>query len=284
MSLRYAVHAYSWTDSWGNECLPIVDHVKDLGFDLLEVPLMEIEKVDPVAIRERLESADLDACCSVVLDNRTDITSGDSQVRRAGIDFLRSCADATASIGAETLSGVIYSALGFFPDEPPCEEHWQRSASALAEVAKYATDLGLVIGLEPVNRYETFLVNTCDQALRLKDMIGEENVGIHLDAYHMNIEENDFYNPTLKAGPYLCHYHLSESHRGTPGTGVVNWEEIYKGLADAGYSGVVGLESFVQTSEAMRGATRIWRKLAPDSDTLVKDGLDFLRKTEAKFL
>ena len=283
MTLRYAVHAYSWTDSWSNECLSIIDHVKDLGFDLIEIPLMELEKVDPVACRKRLESVDLDVCCSVVLSDRTDITSPDPSVRRAGVEFLKGCVDATYGMGAGVLSGVIYSPLGFFPEEVPSEKHWERSAEALREVARYGEDHGLTLGLEPVNRYETFLVNTCDQALRLREMIGLDNVKIHLDAYHMNIEEDDFYTPTLKAGPYLCHYHLSESHRGIPGKGVVDWDGIYRGLADSGYDGVVGLESFVQASDAMSGATHVWRKLAPDSDTLVTEGLRFLKNVEAKY-
>jgi len=283
MKLRYAVHAYSWTDSWSNQSLHIIDHVKELGFDLIEIPLMELEKVDPKACKERLQSADLGVCCSVVLSDRTDITSADPSVRKAGVRFLKGCVDASQKMGAKVLSGVIYSALGFFPTEPPSDKHWERSASALREVARYAKDLGLVIGLEPVNRYETFLVNTCEQALRLRGMIGEANVGIHLDAYHMNIEEDEFYGPTVKAGPYLCHYHLSESHRGIPGKGVVDWDGIYKGLADAKYSGVVGLESFVQASGAMKGATRVWRKMAPDSDALVTEGLRHLKGVEAKY-
>ncbi|NIQ99310.1 MAG: sugar phosphate isomerase/epimerase, partial [Gemmatimonadales bacterium] len=112
------------------------------------------------------------------------------------------------------------------------------------------------------NRYESFLVNTCDQAFRLRQMIAEPNVAVHLDAYHMNVEEADFYEPTKKAAPYLCHYHLSESHRGTPGTGLVDWDGIYRALSEAGYTGAVGLESFVEVSPAMAGATCIWRRLA----------------------
>jgi D-psicose/D-tagatose/L-ribulose 3-epimerase len=284
MSLRYAVHAYSWTDSWSNDCLGVIDHVKELGFQLIEIPLMELEKVDPPTIRERLDSVGLDVCCSVVLSAMTDVTSPDPELVGAGVEFLKGCVDATHGMGGKVLSGVIYSPLGFFPEAPPTEEHWERAASALREVADHAADLGMTIGLEPVNRYETFLVNTCDQALKLRQMIDRENVAIHLDAYHMNIEEDDFYTPTVKAGPYLCHYHLSESHRGIPGKGVVNWGDIYRGLADSGYKGIVGLESFVQVSDAMRGATRVWRSLAPDSDTLVSEGLQYLKKVEAKYI
>jgi len=283
MGLRYAVHAYSWTDSWSSKTLDIIDHVRGLGFELIEIPLMELGKVDPGAIRERLESVGLGVCCSVVLDDKTDITSPDPGIRKAGVKFLKGCADATADMGSEILTGVIYSALGFFPEETPSDAHWSRSAEALKDVAAYASDRGLTVGLEPVNRYETFLVNTCEQAHRLRELIDEENVGIHLDAYHMNIEEDDFYTPTVMAGEHLCHYHMSESHRGIPGRGVVNWDEIYRGLAEIRYRGIVGLESFIQVSDAMKGATRIWRSLAPDSDTLVTEGLAYLKGIEARY-
>jgi len=280
MALRYAVHAYSWTGSWSNKSLWIIDHVKDLGFDVIEVPLMEIDLVDPEAIRERLESASLGVCCSVVLSRETDITSPNPSVRVAGVRFLKRCLDAADRMGSDVLTGVIYSALGYLPEEEPSPARWDRAASALKQVARYAEDLGITIGLEPVNRYETFLINTCDQAMEMMQRIRMENVAIHLDAYHMNIEENDFYNPTLKAAPYLCHYHLSESHRGIPGTGTVDWRAIYRGLADGGYRGLVGLESFVEVSDSMRRATCVWRKLAPDSDTLVTRGLQFLKRLE----
>jgi D-psicose/D-tagatose/L-ribulose 3-epimerase len=114
-------------------------------------------------------------------------------------------------------------------------------------------------------------------------MVGEPNVAVHLDAYHMNIEETGFYEPTVKAAPFLCHYHLSESHRGTPGEGLVDWDAIYRGLAEANYSGVVGLESFVEISGASAGSTCIWRKLAESSDYLLANGLRYLRGLEAKY-
>lgn len=278
--LQYAVHAYAWTTSWSNDTLDLIDHARRLGFDLIEIPLMEIEKVDPGAIRQRLEAVGLGVCTSTACSDAHDLTSDDAEVRARGVEYLKACVRATADMGASTLSGVIYSAIGRKIDGMPGPEYWQRSADGLREVARYAQDFGVTIGIEPINRYETFLVNTCDQALDLADRVGEPNVAIHLDAYHMNIEETNFYDPTRRAVDRLCHYHLSESHRGTPGTGTVNWEQIYRALADGGYSGVVGLESFSQVSDAMRAATCIWRPLAPSSDHLLSHGLAYLRDLE----
>ena len=281
--LRYAVHAYAWTTSWSNATLDLIDHAKALGFDLIEIPLMELEKVDPVRIQQRLETAGLGVCTSTACSEATDLTGEDDETRTRAVEYLKGCVKATAEMGARAFSGVIYSAIGRKLDAMPDATYWDRAAKGLKEVARYAQDYGVTIGIEPVNRYETFLVNTCEQALRLREMIGEPNVGIHPDAYHMNIEENDFYTPTKRVAPYLCHFHLSESHRGTPGQGTVDWNGIYRALGESGYAGTVGLESFNDVSDAMRAATCMWRKIAPSSDQLLTEGLKYLKGLEAKY-
>ena len=243
---------------------------------------MEIEKIDPPRIKERLREVGLGVCTSTACSERTDITGEDEPTRKRGVRYLEECVKAAAAMSATTLSGVLYSAIGRRIDGMPDERYWERSAQGLKQVARYAQGLNVTIGIEPINRYETFLVNTCEQALRLRERIDEPNVAVHLDAYHMNIEETDFYEPTKRAAPFLCHYHLSESHRGVPGTGTVDWRSIYRALAEAGYAGVVGLESFAEVSEAMRAATCIWRKLAPSSDHLLSEGLAYLRALEAE--
>ena len=282
-NLRYAVHAYAWTTSWSNETLDLIDHAKHLGFDLIEIPLMEIEKVDAAAIKYRLESVGLGVCTSTACSETTDITGEDAATRQRGVDYLKACVKATAEMGASTFSGVIYSAIGRKIDAMPGEEYWDRAATALKKVARYAQDFGVTIGIEPINRYETFLINTCTQALRLREMIDEPNVGIHPDSYHMNIEENSFYEPIKKVAPYICHFHLSESHRGIPGQGTVDWESIYRALSETNYYGVVGLESFSEVSDAMRAATCVRRQLTPSSDHLLTEGLKYLGDLEARF-
>jgi D-psicose/D-tagatose/L-ribulose 3-epimerase len=282
--LRYAVHAYAWTTSWSNNTLDLIDRAKRLGFDAIEVPLMELGNVDPPRIRERAEAAGLGVCTSTALAREHDITSEDEATRKRGLQYLEDCVNKTAAMGGSLFTGVVYSAIGRRIDSMPDERYWDWSAQALRGAARLGQEVGVSIGIEPINRYETFLINTCEQALRLREMIGEPNVGIHLDAYHMNVEENDFYHPTKAAAPHLCHFHLSESHRGIPGTGTVDWDGIFRALGEAGYAGLVGLESFVEVSEAMREATCVWRRMAPSSDELLKRGLEFLRGLEAKYM
>ncbi len=280
--LKYAVHAYAWTSSWSNESLDLIDHAQSLGFDIIEIPLMEVKKFNPAVVRRRLEETGMGICTSTACSIDADVSSPDRATQDAGVDYLKRCVEVTAEAGATCLSGVLYSAIGGRIEGMPDQDYYDRSADGLREVASFARDHGITIGLEPVNRYETFLINTCEQALDLIRLIGEPNVKVHLDSYHMNIEEEEFYMPTLVATPYLCHFHLSESHRGTPGTGTVDWESIFQALAEGGYEGVVGLESFIEVSDAMRDATCVWRHVADSSDDLLSDGLDYLREIEAR--
>lgn len=281
--LRYAVHAYAWTNSWSNDTLDIIDKAKALGFDLVEVPLMEIDKVDAAAIKARADDVGIALCTSTACSEATDPTGEDDAVRKAGSDYLKQCIKATAEMGGTVFTGVTYSAIGRKITGRPGEVYWERAAGVMKDAARYAQDHGVTLGIEAINRYETFLINTTDQALALMQRIDEPNVRVHLDAYHMNIEEAEFYAPTKKAAPHLCHFHLSESHRGTPGTGVVDWDGIYKALGESKYDGIVGLESFESVSPAMAAATCMWRSLADSSDQLLRDGLSYLKTLESKY-
>lgn len=279
--MKLGIHAYAWCSQWSNETLDLIDRVKKLEMDFIEIPLMVLDTFDAPAIKERLEKVGLGAVTSTVLLGDTDITSDDADIRAKGVDYLKACVQATSDIGATNFSGVVYSQFVKPAIQRPTEQAWQYSADCLREAARFAKNLGVNIGLEPVNRYETYLVNTCDQALKLKEMIGEDNIKIHLDTYHMNIEEKSYYAATIKAGKDLIHYHLCENDRGIPGTGLVNWDEIFKALAEIDYKGNAALESFVDATENMN--TWVWRQLAPDGDTLLREGVAFIRKMQKKY-
>lgn len=275
--MKLGIHAMAWTPHWSDESLPLVDRVADLGLDFIEIPLMGIDDVHPGPIRECLDSAGIDAVTSTVLSASSDITSPDPAVRAAGVDYLRRCVDVTAEMGAPQFSGVIYGMHGKRQLHRPTREEWERSAGCLRTVAERAAQQGIDIGIEPVNRYESPLINTSEQAVRLADMIDLPNVKVHLDTYHMNVEEKSWKDAVALAGDRLCHFHLCENDRGIPGTGLVDWEELFGALADIGYQGYAGLESFVDVSDDMLAGTPVWRDLAPSGDVLVREGLAFLR-------
>ncbi len=278
--MKLGIHAYAWCSQWSNDTLPLIDRVKGLGLDFIEVPLMCLDTLDAEAVRDRLASVGLDACTSTVLLGDTDISSDDAAVRARGVAYLTECVRATHALGATSFSGVIYAQHVKPAARRPTEATWQYSAECLREVADIAADLGVTLGLEPVNRYESHLINTCAQACRLMEMIDRPNVRIHLDTYHMNIEEKDFYEATKLAGQDLIHYHLCENDRGIPGTGLVDWDGIFRALADIRYTGYAALESFVDCTDNMN--TWVWRQLAPDGDTLVREGVAFIRALQAR--
>ena len=279
--MKLGIHAYAWCSHWSNDTLDLIDRVKKLGMDFIEIPLMCLATFDARAVKQRLNEVGLDAVTSTVLLGDTDVTSDDPSVRAKGVAYLKACVKATAEIGAGSFSGVIYSQHVKQTLKRPSEQTWRYSADTLREVARCAAPLGVTIGLEPVNRYETYLVNTCAQARKLMAMIGEPNVRIHLDTYHMNIEEKSFYEATKLAGKDLIHYHLCENDRGIPGTGLVDWDGIFKALAEMNYQGYAALESFVDCTDNMN--TWVWRQLAPDGDTLLKEGVAFIRRMQKKY-
>ncbi|HEX8919162.1 MAG TPA: sugar phosphate isomerase/epimerase family protein [Chloroflexota bacterium] len=275
--MKLGIHAMAWTPHWSDESLPLIDRVADLGLDFIEIPLMGIDDVHPGPIRDRVREIGIEVVTSSVLSEATDITSPDSAVRARGVDYLRRCVDATAEMGAPQFSGVIYAWHGKRPSERPGQREWEWAAECLREVARHASEARIVLGLEPVNRYESPLINTCEQAVQLADMISAPNVKIHLDTYHMNIEEKSWREPVLLAGDRLCHFHLCENDRGIPGTGLVDWDELFGALGDLRYEGYAGLESFIDVSGDMVAGTCVWRDLAPSGDVLVRDGTAFLR-------
>lgn len=279
--MKLGIHAYAWCSQWSNETLGLIDRAKKLGMDFIEIPLMCLETFDAGAVKERLAKVGLEAVTSTVLLGQTDITSDDAQIRAKGVEYLKACVRAASDIGAKVFSGVIYSQHVKAAVNCPTEQTWQYSAECLREVARLASDLGLQLGLEPVNRYETYLVNTCEQALKLKQMIGLDSVKVHLDTYHMNIEEKSFYEATKLAGENLIHYHLCENDRGIPGTGLVNWDDIFRALAEINYRGYAALESFVDCTENMN--TWVWRQLAPDGNALLRQGTAFIRRMQQKY-
>jgi D-psicose/D-tagatose/L-ribulose 3-epimerase len=279
--MKLGIHAYAWCSTWSNDTLDLIDKVKEFGMDFIELPLMRLDLFDAAAVRARLDAVGLDAATSTVLQADTDITSADESVRRNGVDYLRACVQAASDVGAKTFCGVIYSEHVKPATRRPTEEEWRWAADCLREAARFAKGLGIRLGIEPVNRYETYLVNTCEQALELIDMIGEDNVGVHLDTYHMNIEEKSFYEATKLAGGRLIHYHLCENDLGIAGTGLFDWDDIFRALGELSYDGYAALESFVDVTDNM--TTWVWRQLAPSGDILLKEGSEFIRSMMKKY-
>jgi D-psicose/D-tagatose/L-ribulose 3-epimerase len=282
--VKFGVHLFLWAERLDNTTLHLIEKVKRLGFDGVEVPLMELEYIEVEKTRSELKKHGLQFLGSVGLPLDKDIASDDEATRRRGIEHLKRCVDVVAQLDGDAINGVIYIAWGKIVGRPRTEEEWRRSVEAMREVCRYAKSYGISFGAEPVNRFETYFLNTAEDAVKYCRDVGEPNMKVHLDTFHMNIEEKNFYDPIKKAGNLLNHFHCCENDRSIPGTGHVNWDEVFRALSEIDYDRWLVIESFTPEIKRVAASTAIWRKLAPDADTIAVNGLQFLKKMVDKNL
>ncbi len=278
--MLFGAHAFIWTGEWTPEgAEKAIGGAAEAGLDFVEIPLLRPESVDVAATRALLDRYGIGCTCSLGLPKAAHLPSAPEKAEL----FLESAVDVAAGLEAPVLCGVLYAHLGTLTGRPPEEEELEDVARVLKNVAQYAAERGVSLGVEAVNRYETYLINLAEQADAMLDRVGEPNVFVHLDTYHMNIEEKGFYDPIVATGPRMQYIHLSESDRGTPGTGNVHWDEVFRGLKAIEYEGYLVMESFAAINEDLAGATALWRDVVGDPETLIRDGLSFLRGKAAEY-
>ncbi len=186
-------------------------------------------------------------------------------------------------MGCEALSGVVYGGIGERTGLPPTNSELDNVARALSVASKYAKSKGILFGIEPVNRYETHLINTASQGVSMIEKVGSDNMFLHLDTYHMNIEEKGVANGILDAKDHLRYIHLSESDRGTPGWGTCDWDEIFGSLSAIGFNGGLAMESFINMPPEIAYGLSIWRPVARDQSEVMDNGLPFLRGKASQY-
>lgn len=248
-------------------------------FDLLELPLFDPDGVDVKMVREVLATHGLQASASLGLPFDLDISSEDPEVVARGEERLNQAVDVAAAFGSRHICGILYSAFGKYKT-PPTQKGRANSIEVIRRLGQRGDSCGVQVNLEVVNRYETNLLNTAAQAVDFVDDVGHDNVRIHLDTYHMNIEEPSFAEAVKICGSRLGYVHLGESHRGYLGSGSVPWVEFFDALRAANYKGPVTFESFSNKVVApfCVDALCVWRNLWEDSDDLARKARDFMDK------
>ena len=270
----FGVHTSLWAIEWTRRGAEksLAEALK-WKLDFIEIALLDLDGIDCAHTRKLLEEAEMTAVCSLGLPRDAHA----STAPQAAIDYLHIALDRCKEIGAVALSGVTYGGIGERTGNPPSEAELDNVARVLGETAKYAKSLDIELGIEPVNRYETHLINTGWQARDMIEKVGSDNIFIHLDTYHMNIEEKGAGNGILAARDYLKYIHLSESDRGVPGAGTCDWDEIFATLAAIGFSGGLAMESFINLPPQIAEALSVWRPVANSADEVMHDGLPFLK-------
>jgi D-psicose/D-tagatose/L-ribulose 3-epimerase len=276
----FGVHTAMWAMEWNREAaeFAIPEAVKH-EIDFLEITMLDPEGVDAEHTRSLLERHQVECVCSLGLP----LDKLPTNNPEGALDFLRMALDKSHAIGAKAMSGVLYGAIGQRTGVAPTEAEKDATARVVREAAAYAESLGMDYGLEAVNRYENHILNTAEQAVEMVERVGASNVFVHLDTYHMNIEEKGIANGILRAREHLKYIHLSASDRGTPGADTVAWDEVFAALAAIGFKGGMAMESFITVPPQIASALSVWRPVAPAREEVLGQGLPFLRNKAKQY-
>ena len=281
--VKFGVHLFLWTERFDESAIPLVRKAKNMGFDGVEIPLRDLEMINVEKTERELKKHEMECLGSVALSLDHDLTSENEETRRRGIEWMKRCVEITSNLGGDSVSGVIYIAWGKITGKMRTEAEWRRSVEALKEIARFAREYDVTLGVEPINRFETYFLNTASDAVKLVKDVGEPNVKVHLDTFHMNIEEKNFYDPIKETGDLLWHMHCCENDRGIPGTGHVDWDEVFQALSEINYDRWLVIESFTPEMGKIAASAAIWRRVAPNADAIASEGLKFLKKKAEKF-
>lgn len=272
------VHALVWVGGWSNaQATEAIINSKEAGYGLIEIPALDPKSIDVEHTAKTLKEHEMKAACSLGLSFDADINHEDTEIAKRGEARLMDALAVVEKLGGDYLGGVVFSALGKYP-KPTTPKAVENATNALRRLAQAATQRGITVGLEPVNRYESNLINTGQQALDMIQNIGEKNVVVHLDVYHMNIEEQDLVSPVLVAGSKLGYVHIGASHRGPLGTGNIDFDSFFGALAQINYTGTITFESFSSTvvSPELSSTLGIWRNLWTDNKSMAKSAREYM--------
>lgn len=279
LDIRFGVSTWLWTSPFNAASVQLFSKIKELGFDTVEIPIEDPQLIEVDKIKEALIENGLQAVICGAFGTSRDLTHDDPAYHKNSFDYIISCFKICNQLGAAFLAGPMYSAVGKarLVSKEQRKIEWERAVVNLRKVCLIAHDMGLSIALEPLNRFESDLINTAEDVMKLIAEIDHPSAKVLLDAFHMNIEEPDIEKAILLAGEKLAHVQVSENYRGTPGTGQTRWDALRKGLQAIDYSGVVSIESFTPEVKELAGAVCIWRPLAESQDTFAREGLQFLK-------
>ncbi|EMY33731.1 xylose isomerase domain-containing protein [Arthrobacter crystallopoietes BAB-32] len=258
---------------------PLLDHIAALGFDAVELPLENVGDLTAATVREALERTGLKPFIVGAMAPGRELLLADDGTIAATQEYLGACLQLAYDVGAPAVCGPFYSHTGrlWRMDAAERTGAYRQLRENLAPLAAQAAEAGVVLGIEPLNRYETSLINTTEQALEALDPLLGNGVGLALDSYHLNIEERSSAAAIRAAGRHLVHLQVCGNDRGAPGGDQTDWAGLVKALDEVGYAGPLNIESFTAGNAAIATAASIWRPLAPSQDRLAADGLAFLR-------
>jgi len=276
--MKFGVNTFIWSESFDSSNLPLLPRIKSWGFDGVEVPLFRPTEFAAADIRKGLEANDLECTvCSVLLDGLS-LISDDADLRRKTRAHLQDAIKAGAEAGAKIIAGPLYCPVGYLPGRRRTADEWKWAVEGHRSLGDTLGRYGVTFAIEPLNRFETYFLNTAADAAGLAEEINHPNVGILFDTFHANIEEKDIGAGYRKIGKHLKHVHACENDRGIPGSGHVEWSNVFQALRDVRYDGWLTIESFGFALPNLSAAAAIWRDIEATPESIAVEGVKFLRK------
>ena len=279
--MRIGINTFLFTSPFTNQSTKLFGQFKKWGFDTVEIPVEDLSHIDPAHVKRELDKHGL-VCGSVCACMGPDRDlRGTPQQQRTGVKYMMGLIDQMRVLDCPSLIGPVYSAVGRADAVPPAEykKQWKTVVKNLKTLCKHAEKYRKKVCLEPLNRFETDFINTCEQGLKMLKDVGSPALKLHLDTFHMNIEEKRQADSIRKAGKTLGHFHACGSDRGTPGNDSIDWKSIAKALKDIKYTGDVVIESFTSDVKVIARAAAIWRRIEPTRNEIAVKGIKFLQKT-----
>ena len=275
--MKYGINAFLWTAAFQEKNLPLIPKVKAMGFDGIELCAFDFSTFSAAKVRKELEAHQLEATFCTALTGAQNIGSDDASIRNGTIEFLKVAIQSAAEAGAQSIAGPFCSAVGWLPGRRRTADEWKRAVEGLASLGPVLDSAGIDMAVEPLNRFETFFLNTAEDAVKLCDQIDHPRIGILFDTFHSNIEEKCIPDGYRTVGKHLKHVHTCENDRGTPGSGHVDWRGVFQALSDVNYDKWLVIETFGPSIPEIAAAACIWRDLAPTAESIATDGLKFLK-------
>ena len=279
--MKYGMNLLLWSGELNDGMLPILEKLKSMGFDGVEIPIFNLD-IDYATWGKRLDDLGLRRTAVTVRTNDDNPISPDAAVRQKGVELNKKTLDCCAAAGAETIVGPFHSALGYFTGAGRTENEWNWGLDSMRATAEYAGQVGVMLGVEPLNRFEVYFLNSQADAAEFCRQVNHPHCRMMYDTFHSNIEEKNIAKAFDAIKDMVCHIHISENDRSTPGAGNIRWDENFDAIKSIGYDGWLVIEAFGLALPELAAATRIWRRMFDSELQLAEEGLKFMKSHVAK--
>lgn len=281
--MKFGMNLLMWTDTLNDASLPLLDELKAIGYDVVEIPCFDLDNLDNYAKwGKRFDAVGLLRTGTAIRGADDNPISADKAVRRKGVENNKRNLDCCAAAGCSVMAGPFHSGLGCFSGKGPTEDEWKWGVESMREVAEHADKVGVTLGMEYLNRFECYLLNTAAEGARFCADVAHPRCQMMYDTFHSHIEEKNTPAAIRALKNCLAHVHISENDRSTPGQGNVRWAENFDTLHEIGYDGTMVIEAFGLALEKIVPATKIWRRMYESEKQLATDGLKFMKAEVAK--